>query len=369
MLENWFSPISADAVDLNALGSDQLGTQIQLHEEGKMPDLKNMQLALVGIGDKEANAVRKALYQLSFPFEGLRLADLGNLRNKNPEFVIPALTELHNSGILPIVLSSDSANLMAQYKSAQNILQFINLVVVDERMRIGLPAQKAVADQWDDIFTGATSKLFHFGLIGVQTHFTPPAAFHFLEENNFDCIRLGNARANLNDLEAVIRDSDMMAFNIAAIKQADAPGQKQPSPSGFTIEEACQICRYAGMSDKLAAFGVYGYAAALDRKNQTAQANAQMVWYFIDGFYNRKGDFPVSTDGLVEYIVDSKKLSYQLVFWKSQKSGRWWIQVPVKTRKKQLQRHRLIPCTYGDYKQACQEELPDRLINAFKRFL
>jgi formiminoglutamase len=368
MLENWFSPLSADALGINTLRPDQLGKQIRMYEEGQLPDLKQVQLALVGIGDKDANAVRKAFYALSFPFEGLQLVDLGNLRNPNQGFIIPALTELLNSGILPIVIGNDADSFLAQYKSAQNMLQFINLALVDERIRIGLPA-KAAADQWDEIFTAESSKLFHFGLIGVQTHFTPPFAFHFLEENNFDCIRLGNARANLTDLEAVVRDSDLMAFNLAAIKQADAPGQKQPSPSGFSIEEACQICRYAGFSDKLTSFGIYGYTASLDRKNQTAQACAQMAWYFIDGYFNRKGDFPVSTDGLVEYIVDSKKLAYQLVFWKSQKSGRWWIQVPVKTRKKQLQRHRLIPCSYNDYKQACQEELPDRLINAFKRFL
>jgi len=29
----------------------------------------------------------------------------------------------------------------------------------------------------------------------------------------------------------------------------------------------------------------------------------------------------------------------------------------------------LIPCSYNDYKMASQDELPDRLVNAFKRFL
>ncbi len=69
----------------------------------------------------------------------------------------------------------------------------------------------------------------------------------------------------------------------------------------------------------------------------------------------------------MEYIVDFKDQDYQLSFWKSLRTGRWWIQVPVKARKKQ-QRHRLIPCSYTDYQQACNEELPERLLNAFKRF-
>jgi formiminoglutamase len=69
----------------------------------------------------------------------------------------------------------------------------------------------------------------------------------------------------------------------------------------------------------------------------------------------------------VEYIVPLKQLDYQLTFWKSKRSGRWWLQVPVKT-KKQHQRHRLIPCSYEDYQLAGQDQLPDRLLEAFRRF-
>jgi formiminoglutamase len=69
----------------------------------------------------------------------------------------------------------------------------------------------------------------------------------------------------------------------------------------------------------------------------------------------------------VEYIVELKPHDYTLTFWKSQKTGRWWIQVPVETSHKN-QRHRLIPCSYNDYKSACQDELPERLIQALKRF-
>ena len=43
------------------------------------------------------------------------------------------------------------------------------------------------------------------------------------------------------------------------------------------------------------------------------------------------------------------------------------MEVPIKTRKKH-ERHRLVPCSYNDYLQACNEDLPDRLINAYRRF-
>ncbi len=122
------------------------------------------------------------------------------------------------------------------------------------------------------------------------------------------------------------------------------------------------------MSEKVKSFGIFGYKASLDRKAQTANVLAQMIWYFIDGLSHRKGDFPISTEGLTEYIVEVKSLDFTVTFWKSQRSGRWWLQVPVKTSKQQ-QRHRLIPCSYNDYKLASQGELPDRLVNGLKRFL
>jgi len=70
---------------------------------------------------------------------------------------------------------------------------------------------------------------------------------------------------------------------------------------------------------------------------------------------------------LTEYIVDFKSYSYQITFWNSIKSNRWWMQIPSKTDRK-LRRHRLIPCSYEDYLKACEEELPERLLKAHRRF-
>jgi len=121
------------------------------------------------------------------------------------------------------------------------------------------------------------------------------------------------------------------------------------------------------MSDKLTSFGIYGFTHERDRDAQTAQVTAQMLWYFLDGFFSRKGDYPAAQTGLTEYVVYLRKLNYQITFWKSNKSGRWWMQVPVTTTGK-LERHRLIPCSLQDYQAACREELPERLLKAMERF-
>lgn len=368
MLNNWLSPVKTNTLALNDLNEDQLGARLQIHTETHFPDLKGVQIALICLQEKEGQSLRKALYPLSFPFEGLHIADLGTIRKSTADFIMPVLIELHESGILPIMIGSDPELLQIQYKGLQHELQHINLVAIDELIRLSIPSEEKPAQLFNDIVFQKKSKLFHLGIIGCQTHFILPATYRLMDELHFDYVRLGAARTNLAEVEPIIRDADLLGCQLGALKQSEAPGQENASPSGFTVEEMCQLCRYGGMSEKVKSFAIFGYKAALDRKGQTANVLAQMVWYFLDGLSHRKGDFPITTEGLTEYIVELKNLDYTVTFWKSQRSGRWWLQVPVKTSKQQ-QRHRLIPCSYNDYKLASQEELPDRLVNALKRFL
>lgn len=366
MLDNWLSPVRISTLSSNAFESYQLGSRIRVFQQ-ELPPLEDVKIALLGIEEEQANAVRKALYPLSFPFEDLQIADLGNVRRRNISFLIPAVKELMDSRIFPVIIGSDAAFTMAQYKAFQSLEQLISLVLVDERLRFSLSSVGKDRYFLNELVENKQSKPFHLGFVGTQSHFIDPASFTFLEKRHYDCVRLGRARAYLSELEPVIRDADLLSFNLTSLRSADAPAVDQPSPSGFTLEEACRISRYAGLSDKLKSLGIYGFHHLRDQNGQTAAAIAQIIWYFIDGFFNRKADFPVTMNGLIEYIVDFKKMDYQLTFWKSQKSGRWWMQVPVQTEDS-YQRHRLIPCSYNDYKLACQEELPERLLNAYKRF-
>ncbi len=367
MLDNWLKPVDLDTGFSENLADYQLGKQLPVFSS-VLPALKDSRAAIVGTQTTAANAVRRALYQMSVPAKNLSVVDLGNVRKEDVSFAIPLFKELLDSQIIPIIIGNTGEQMLGQYKAFQSLQSHVSLVVADERIRMSEAAKEDEAHYLNPILFNTRSRLFHLGVVGCQTHYTDPAAFGYLDQQVFDCIRLGSARADLQEVEPVIRDGDLLSFNLAALRQADAPGQMNATPTGFTAEEACQIARYAGMSDKMKSFGIFGFEPTLDQDNQTAQVVAQMVWYFIEGLQQRKNDFPVSTDGLVEYIVDFKKMDYQLTFWKSQRSGRWWMQVPVKIGKK-YNRHRLIPCSYNDYKLACQDELPERLLNAYKRFL
>lgn len=366
MYENWLHPIDLSQITELPVTEEDFGKNIQFFQPGQA-DLQAIKLALVGLDKGAADVVRQQLYRLSFPFDQLEVMDFGNARRRQVAFLVPVIRELMDSRIVPILIGSQAKMMQAQYRAFKSIKESINQVIVDERLPFTVEGQATERHYFHEIIHQKRSRLFHLGLIGCQSHFINNSTYDWVHQQQYDMMRLGKAKADLSELEPLIRDADLLSFHLGALKQAEAPGQDDASPSGFFSEDACQISRYAGMSDKLRAFGIYGFNPEKDLNEQTSRVIAQMIWYFIEGFYSRKNDFPVSTEGLVEYIVDFKGLDYQLTFWKSNRSGRWWMQIPVKTNKK-LQRHRLIPCSYNDYKKASQDELPERLLRALQRF-
>lgn len=360
MLENWLRPVS---IEVSTELKNAFGKKTFIYKN-KFPDLQVVKVAIIGIEEETANAVRKELYPMAYSFRKLKIADLGNVRKKATSFLIPLMKELLDSDIIPIFIGEDAKTIQAQFQAHYAKQPATNIFVIDEKIRFDLEEDLA-ANYLNKILK--SRKLFNLGLLGYQAHFTPTELLKYLDKRNFEHMSLGSVRKNLEEVEPFIRDADLLAFNLGALRAADVPAQVDANPSGFFSEEACQVSRYAGMSDKLSSIGFYGFNESLDQAHQTAKVVAQMIWYFIDGVNNRKNDFPVSTDGMVEYIVNFKSHDYAMTFWKSKKSGRWWMQVPVKTRKKHL-RHRLVPCSYQDYQMACNNDLSDRLLRAYERF-
>lgn len=360
MLEHWLKPVPVRMAQMaEGAASSLLASELLLYRD-EFPDLKKIRVAWVGTG-AASDAIREKLYPLAALQAKAPFADLGNLRKPEPAQLIPVLHELLSGRILPIVLGGDAALARAQFLAYQDFKNLINLAVLDEKW------ESDPASALGGLLEPRHPLLFHLSLIGLQSHLTSAAQLKKMESGHDEVFRLGRARTALEETEPVIRDADVLLFQVRAMRFMEAPGVEVPSPAGFFCEEACQMSRYAGMSDKLSSFGLYGFLPEKDHLGLTASVCAQIVWYFLEGYLHRKNDYPVSKSGLTEYIVDFRKLNYQLTFWKSTKSGRWWMQVPVPTKRKH-QRHALVPCSFQDYQAACREELPDRLMRALQRF-
>ncbi len=365
MLENWLKPIDISSIIPNQnLESHTFYHHIDIYD-GKMPNLKDVPIVIIGL-DKSADIIRKQLYQLAWHFGELNCVDLGNLRKSDDNFVIQILSELIDGNILPIIIGGKDVKAIPQFLAHKGIRKFSNVSIISENIPFSLNSEKK--DFLNSLLEKYGQHILNVGLLGYQSHFTNPKILEWLGEQRYDGLRLGTLKASLEEAEPVIRDADMMFFHLDVLKGSECNGIELSSPNGITTEDACKLVHYAGMSNKLSSFSISGFLPKKDKTSLTAQLVSQIIWYFIDGFKNRKGDYPFSNADMTEYIVDLKGYSNQITFWKSNKSGRWWIQIPLND-KEDMNRHRLVPCSYKDYQLACNGEMPDRLLLAIERFI
>ena len=122
------------------------------------------------------------------------------------------------------------------------------------------------------------------------------------------------------------------------------------------------MARFAGMSNKIDSIGLFELNPAYDNEGQTSHMAAHALWYFIEGFYNRKADNPyLDKQNYKQYIVQLETHDLSINFYKSRISDRWWMEVPCdnEERRQRYMRHLLVPCTYDDYERAMQNEVPE----------
>jgi len=341
------------------------------HSLGKhlRPRSRRIAVAIIGLDEGISEKVRQHLYASSWDFGKLAVRDLGNIRRTTPDFVIPLLRELHSAGITPVLIGGDQQLFKPQYLAFGELTRQVSILNVDRQVSLSADAKgQLLLDP--AVHRKGKKQQFHVTHLGAQQHLVDPAIWELFANKHFEAVRLGEAKADLSHLEPLIRDADLMGLDVAAINHAEAPARPGFHPSGFALQEATQLAYYAGNSDKLSSFGLYGLspdAASEAETELTAAAYAQLIWYFLQGYSRRYGDFPASTRGLLEYVVDLDGFD-RLTFWRSPRSNRWWVQLPA-GRHQGEERHRLLPCAYKDYLTASNEQnLPDRLLIAFQRY-
>ena len=368
---------------------NRLGNFIKAYvSEDDFPEFQDADIALIGVPE-DRNAVsnegcadgpdqiRKYLYRLAPVGNQPRIIDLGNLkRGHTPSDTYFALTsvvaELLNANILPVILGGSQDITYANYQAYQNIGQIINIVSVDSMFDLGKSENELNSQSFlSSIILYQPNYLFNYANIGYQSYFIDPEALKLMKNLFFDTYRLGILRENLEEIEPIVRNADMLTFDISSVRCSDAPGNRNITPNGFYGEEVCQIMRYAGLSDKLTSIGFYEYNPHCDRDGQTAHLVAQMIWYFIDGFCNRQHDFPFrNEEDYVKYHVSITDHKQDIVFYKSKKTDRWWMEIPLPAEQRiKYERHYLVPCSYKDYQAASNNEIPDRWWMVYQKLM
>ena len=380
---NFLSPVPDTVLAHNQLLAPlSLGRKIKIHtEQDGIPDLENINIVILGVlenrndvnyigEDFNLNEIRKALYSLFPGSWSTNIADLGDIqKGESIEDTYFALKEtlsvLIQKRIIPIIIGGSQDLTYANYRAYDSLMPMVNVVNVDRAFDLGDSSKPIKNNSFvGKIIIDQPYNLFNYATVGYQTYFNSQEEIDLMERLHFESYRLGEVSNDITLVEPVMRDANIVSIDLGVLKAAEVSLRQKVSPNGLDGKEICAVSRYAGISNKVSSFGIYEYKPSTDDEI-TSMLISQMVWYFIEGVNCRVQDDNFADDKSHQKFITLAD-SHELIFYKSVKTGRWWIEIPFLSNvNNKLKKHTLLPCTHQDYLDACNDKIPDRWFKAY----
>jgi formiminoglutamase len=370
-LHEFLHPVDRHAInDDRGYNDGQLGNFIRIYEE-ELPDLEGVDIVIAGVNEYRGggadimlhgtDAIRRELYQLHSWHQDVSIADIGNIRagaslQDSYAAIKTVVAELRRFGCTVVLIGGSHDCTLAQYFAHKDAGEFIEATVVDSLINLSSDSSLRSENFLMELLTSEPNHVHHYNHIGFQSYFVHPRMLETIDKLRFDCFRVGMAREQIDEMEPVIRNSNLLSVDLAAIKHSDAPGSGI-SPNGFTGEDMCSLMQFAGMSPSLTSAGIYGYNTDLDEHQLTAKQVSQMLWYFIDGKSRSKQEAAIQDKDQFN-MFHTAFTDIDATFFQSKKTGRWWMELPDK---------KVIACSYKDYMLASNNEIPERWLRAQER--
>ena len=382
---NFLSPVPDFVLAHNELLSPQtLGRKLKIHSSKKgIPDLEGVDIAIIGvlenrndinyIGEEfQLSEIRKSLYALYPGSWTTTIADLGDIDKgesvEDTYFALKtAISLLIKKKIIPIILGGSQDLTYANYRAYDDLIPMVNVVNVDCSFNLGDSTKPIKNNSFvGKVILDKPYNLFNYANIGYQTYFNSQEEIDLMDNLYFESYRLGQVSKDITLVEPVMRDANMVSIDLNVIKASEVSLNQKFSPNGLDGKEICAIARYAGISNKVTSLGIYEYKPSKDDEI-TSMLISQIIWYFVEGINCRVKDDDFSDERNYQKfitLVDNQ----ELVFHKSNKTGRWWVEIPFLSEvNNKLKRHTLLPCTHQDYIDASNNMVPNRWYKAFQR--
>ena len=371
-LADFLDPVSLDLLtDDIGLTDGQLGKHIAGFESD-IPSLESIDIVFIGVpenrGERRSNtfpvapdSIRKQLYALHYWHHDVTLADLGNIKpgatlTDTYAAVKTVLAEMLRLNKTVLLIGGSHDLTLAQYEAYKLLEETVDVTCVDASIDLHSESSLRSENFLLDMLTVEPNLVKHYNHIAFQSYLLHPRMIETMDKLRFDCYRVGMVQEDLEEMEPVIRNTNMMSFDISAIRNSDSPASRL-SPNGLFGAEACTLIRYAGMSNNLSSLGIYGYHSSLDRDDLSAKQVAQMIWYFIDGKNKSNQEAQLQNrDQFNEFHTAFAEVD--TIFLQSKKTTRWWMQMPDK---------KFIACSYNDYIQASNNQIPERWLRVQER--
>ncbi|MFN7045716.1 MAG: formimidoylglutamase [Flavobacterium sp.] len=379
MVFDFLQPISESFENyLQTLSNQSLGKKVVFHTQTDFPILEGVSIAIFTVNEHRGNnkdneefsfeAFRKKFYGM-FPGNwNTSIVDLGTIEAgasiEDTYFVVKSLvSELIKKRIIPVAIGGTQDLTYPMYRAYDNLDQMVNLVSVDNQFDFSKENKLDQDAYLSKIIVEEPNNLFNFSNLGFQTYFNSQEEIDLIEKLYFEAYRLGEVSNNIVVAEPVFRDADLVSVDMNSVQSSYSGNFETFNPNGFNGKEICALTRYAGISDKVSSFGIFNFNPL---SNEVVLVS-QMLWYFIEGYCFRSNEYPFGTkENYIKYIVPID--DEELIFYKSNKTERWWIEIPFLTNvNNKLKRNTLLPCTHEDYLAACEQEIPERWWKAQRR--
>ncbi len=380
-----FSPLD-EALYSAKYPNNSVFKSIKVYSE-KMPDYKSAHVAIFGVREERGtqnntgcaqgpDEIRKKLYHLKKGTGAYNIVDLGNL---NPGIdldetyvrVSEVCRMLLENNVLPVILGGTQDIDYGQYRGYEEMEKLVNFLNIDAFLDLEDGKDNSPSRQHiHKMLLHEPNYLLSYTHLAHQSYLIDPLSIAILEKLYFEAYRVGHLRSNLAEMEPAIRNADLLSFDVTAIKSADAPGNANAQPFGLTGEEACQICWYAGLNEKLSSIGIYEYNPEKDdERKKTASVIATMIWYFLEGFYHRKNETNFRSNDFLKYVVSMSVEPEIITFYKSKLTEKWWMEVGQHQSGSKYPRNTMVPCSYNDYQTATKGEIPERYISSLAKLI